>query len=308
MLEDRKGIKMSYLPLKFEPSDIFPKKLISVRPDVHIMLSSGTLSNKIMRKSETTAPVFELSYSRKNTICGEVNSTPIELRRGYSSLGFLGQVTGHSEYDSENQVRLYSIWVGPSAFDNFCEAVCGRNEIGFDSFLDDECYYSNFKSEPKEEYIISRLDSFFEGKSEGLNKLLLESCILELLSINIERLLCRSDCKNQLYKISKTDMERLSYAKEILLNQLASPPTLLELSRMIQMNDCKLKRSFKQCFGKTVYEYVREQRLEKAFALMSQENYNVSETAFAVGYTNVSHFSEAFRKRFGTTPKALRGK
>jgi AraC-like DNA-binding protein len=272
------------------------------------MLSSGTLTHKTMRKSETTAPVFELSYSRKNSIYGEVNSKPIELRSGYSSLGFLGQVTGHSEYDSENEVQLYSIWVSPNAFDNFCEAVCGKSGIGFHSFLNDECYYSNFKSDAREECIVNRLDSLFTNSSDNLNRLLLESCILELLSINIERLLCRSDCKNQLYKISKTDMERLSYAKEILLNQLASPPTLLELSRMIQMNDCKLKRSFKQCFGKTVYEYVREQRLEKAFALMSQENYNVSETAFAVGYTNVSHFSEAFKKRFGTTPKALRRK
>ena len=75
---------------------------------------------------------------------------------------------------------------------------------------------------------------------------------------------------------------------------------------MIQMNDCKLKRSFKQYFGKTVYEYIREQRMEKAFSLLHQEDYNVSQTAFAVGYTNVSHFSEAFKNKFGILPKDLR--
>ena len=298
-------IKMSYLPLKFEPSNIFPKEIISVRPDVHVMLSSGALPDKTKRKSATTAPVFELSYNRKNSIYGEVNSIPVELRPGYSSLGFLGQATGHSEYNNDYEVQLYSIWVSPSAFDNFCEAVCGKSDIGFDSFLKDEYYYCDFKSDAREECIIRKLDSCFEGRTDSLNKLLIESCILELLSINIERLLCKNDSKNQLSQLSKTDMERLSYAREILLNRLISPPTLLELSRMIHMNDCKLKRSFKQCFGKTVYEYIREQRLEKAFSLLHQEGYNVSETAFAVGYTNVSHFSEAFKKKFGITPKVL---
>lgn len=296
---------MSYLPLKFEPSGIFPKELVSVRPDVHIMLSCGTLSDKMNRKSETTAPVFELGYSQKSPVCGEINNIPIELRPGYSSLGFLGQTTSYSEYNSGNEVRLYSIWVSPSAFDSFCEAVSGENNIGFDSFRKSTHYYCNFKTDAREESIIQKLNSCFSG-TDKLNKLMLESHVLELLSINIERLLCRNCSEKKFNSLSKTDMERLLYAREILLNRLTSPPALLELSRMIQMNDCKLKRSFKQYFGKTVYEYVREQRLEKAFSLLQQEDYNVSQTAFAVGYTNVSHFSEAFKNKFGISPRGLR--
>jgi hypothetical protein len=46
---------MSYLPLKFENSNIFPKERISVRPDLHIMLSTGILENNICRKAESTA-------------------------------------------------------------------------------------------------------------------------------------------------------------------------------------------------------------------------------------------------------------
>jgi AraC-like DNA-binding protein len=75
------------------------------------------------------------------------------------------------------------------------------------------------------------------------------------------------------------------------------------------MNDYKLKRTFKIYFGKTVYEYIREQRLEKAFSLLAGGQSNVSQSAFAVGYTNISHFSQAFRERFGISPKNLsRGK
>src|SRR5699024_6474896 len=140
--------------------------------------------------------------------------------------------------------------------------------------------------------------------TDSLNKLLLESHILELMSINIERLACR-DCSKNLNQISKTDMDTLIYAREILLNRLESPPTLLELSRIIHMNDCKLKHSFKQYFRKTVYEFIREQRYDKAFSLLEGGEYNVSQAAFAVGYTNVSHFSKSFKERFGISPRDL---
>lgn len=296
---------MSYLPLKFENSNIFPKERISVRPDLHIMLSTGILENNICRKAESTAPIFELSYTRKNTLHGEVNRTPVELHPGYASLGFLGEAVSHSEYDRGDNIQLYSIWVSPSAFDCFCEAVCGKSNIGFRSFQKEAYYCCNFKSDAREESIINKLDSCFSNGSGSLNRLLLESYILELLSLNIERLLCKDSLDERFCQISKSDIERLVYAREVLLNRLETPPTLLELSRIIQMNDCKLKRLFKVYFGKTVYEFVREQRLEKAFSLLEEGNYNVSQTAYAIGYTNISHFSEAFQKRFGVSPSSL---
>ncbi|MSU01712.1 helix-turn-helix domain-containing protein [Tissierella pigra] len=296
---------MSYLPLKFESSNIFARKIITVRPDVNIMISSGILPDKAERKSGTTSPIFELSYSRKNHIFGEVNNTPVELRPGYSSLGFLGQTNCHSKYDRDEEINLYSIWVSSSAFDHFCESVCGKNNIGFSSFQKGTYYCYDFKSDVREESILKKLDLCFANGSDNLNKLLLESYILELMSINIKRLLCEDCSKNLPNQLSKTDMECLMYAREILLNRLEYPPTLLELSRIIHMNDCKLKRSFKQYFGKTVYEFIREQRFEKAFSLLEGGKHNVSETAFAIGYSNVSHFSKTFKERFGITPRDL---
>ncbi|SET96256.1 transcriptional regulator, AraC family [Lacrimispora sphenoides] len=296
---------MSYLPLKFESSNIFPKEIIAIRPDVHIMVSSGIFSNNTKRQSGTTAPVFELSYTRKNFIYGEVNRVPVELRPGYSSLGFLGEACSQSEYSSGEEVQLYSIWVSPYTFDGSCEAVYGKSNIGFHSFQKDTYSCCGFKSDAREESIINKLDMCFIKEANQINRLLLESYVLELLSINIERLICIDSSREYESQLSRADMDSLAYAREILLNRLESPPTLLELSRIIHMNDCKLKRSFKQYFGKTVYEFIREQRLEKAFALLEQGKHNVSESAFAVGYTNVSHFSEAFQKKFGIPPRLL---
>lgn len=293
---------MSCLPLEFDSSNIFAKEIITIRPGVHLVISSGILPDKIQRNSRATSPVFELSYNRKDCIYGEVNNTSVEHRSGYAALGFLGQATSYSEYDKGKEIQLYSIWVNPSAFDRFCESVCGKRDVGFNTFSKGAYHCRNFKSDPREEGIIKKLDLCFDEQADNLNNLLLESYILELMSMNIERLLCKDCPKNQL---SKTDMDSLDYAREILLNRLESPPSLLELSHIIHMNDCKLKRSFKEYFGKTVYEFIREQRFEKAFSLLEGGNHNVSQTAFAVGYTNVSHFSKTFKHRFGITAKDL---
>ena len=95
------------------------------------------------------------------------------------------------------------------------------------------------------------------------------------------------------------------HADKMCIRDRDCPPTLLELSRLIQMNDFKMKRLFKQYYGKTIYQYVREERLEKAFSLLQDGQHNVSQTAFAVGYTNISHFSEAFHSYFGVFPHML---
>jgi len=296
---------MPYLPLEFKESQIFPKRTIAVRPDVHVMVSSGTLSNKLNRDTGTTAPVFELSYNLKNTLHGEVNRRAVELRSGYASLGFLGEVSCHSEYDRGADVELYSIWISPKVFDDFCEAVSGKHNINFHSFQKSTYSHHDFKSDAQENGILKKLGTCLKENAGPLNKLLLESYVLELLSINIERLLWQDSFDRQTPGLSKSEIEQLIYAREILLTHLDTPPTLLELSHLIHMNDCKLKRTFKQYYGKTVYAFIREQRLQKAFSLIQQQHYNVSQTAFAVGYTNVSHFSEAFRKQFGIAPSTL---
>ena len=96
--------------------------------------------------------------------------------------------------------------------------------------------------------------------------------------------------------------ETMERAREILLTRLENPPTLTELSRIVGTNECTLKRGFKETFGCTVYNFVQENRLEKAYQLITGCGYNVSESAFAVGYSNLSHFSKVFKIKFGISP------
>ena len=291
--------------LKYSQSSIFPIKNISIRPGVNIMLSFGRLESRLKHRTGVSSPIFELTYSRRSCVKGEVNNRLVELKPAYSSLGFIKQASGYSEYHQDEEVHMYSIWVEPDTFNTFCQAVNGRDDLGFHSFQKGPYNTCSFKTDIREEAILNKLDTLFIRPADSLNRLLLESQVLELLSLNLERVLDINSAVSRLGELSKTDIERLMLARDIILNRLESPPSLLELSQLIQMNDCKLKRSFKLHFGKTVYEFIREQRLEKSFALLIDQHLNVSQSAFAVGYTNVSHFSKAFQKKYGVSPGKL---
>jgi AraC-like DNA-binding protein len=62
--------------------------------------------------------------------------------------------------------------------------------------------------------------------------------------------------------------------------------------------------------GQTFTQHVLQLRLEKAAKLLSDDhtqNRKIAEIALEVGFTDLSHFNRAFRRRFGDTPSGFRG-
>lgn len=66
-------------------------------------------------------------------------------------------------------------------------------------------------------------------------------------------------------------------------------------------------REFKKLYNATPNQWLIEQRLEKAHDILMNSNISVTDTAFEVGYENVSHFISAYKKKFKVTPKQSRG-
>ena len=62
-------------------------------------------------------------------------------------------------------------------------------------------------------------------------------------------------------------------------------------------------REFKKLYNTTPNQWLIKQRLEKAHQLLTNTGFNVTETAFEVGYENVSHFIKAYKNKYDQTPK-----
>jgi AraC-like DNA-binding protein len=102
------------------------------------------------------------------------------------------------------------------------------------------------------------------------------------------------------------DTDKILRAKEIITNNIAKPPSLTELSMTIGLNSSKLKKNFKELFGVPVFKFLQEERLKKAYDLLSNTDQGVQEIAWYVGYESLSSFSNAFQKRFGVRPTEVK--
>lgn len=99
------------------------------------------------------------------------------------------------------------------------------------------------------------------------------------------------------------NVERIRQAKKIIIEKMASPPTIKELAVEIGLNEYKLKEGFKNIYGKTVFQFLNDYRLDTARHLLDSGGHKVNDAAYHIGYTNPSHFIAAFKKKFGVTPK-----
>ncbi|UJH66439.1 AraC family transcriptional regulator [Allomuricauda sp. SCSIO 65647] len=106
--------------------------------------------------------------------------------------------------------------------------------------------------------------------------------------------------------IKATEREKLFQAKEILSQNLDTPPSLAELSRQIGLNTFRLKKDFKELFGVPVFKYLQNERMVKAHDLIRSNQATVQEAAWHVGYDSLSSFSNAFTKKFGFRPSEIR--
>jgi AraC-like DNA-binding protein len=96
--------------------------------------------------------------------------------------------------------------------------------------------------------------------------------------------------------------ERVEKAVAVLREKLSEPPTLEELGRAVGCSPFHLSRTFSTATGMTIPQYTRQLRLERAAELLKSGKFNVTEAALEVGYSSLSHFSQAFHETFGCCP------
>jgi len=102
------------------------------------------------------------------------------------------------------------------------------------------------------------------------------------------------------------DLRLVYRAVDILQDEMAEPPGLIELAHRVGTNQARLGRAFQTHLGMSTFEYLREQRLVRAQELLSTTDRQVQQIADAIGFKRAGDFATAFRQRFGMTPREYR--
>jgi AraC-like DNA-binding protein len=148
----------------------------------------------------------------------------------------------------------------------------------------------------------SIVDQVFHNKLSGKAKMMFfRSQMTALLAYFFGELSVMSEAK-----IPVPEKTKLLRAKEILIENLETPPSLSELSKQIGLNTYKLKKNFKELFGVPVFKYLQNERLSRAHELIRHQGFTIQEAAWEVGYDSLSSFSNAFARKFGFRPSEIK--
>ena len=99
------------------------------------------------------------------------------------------------------------------------------------------------------------------------------------------------------------DIKAIYAIKLWLQSHLNEAPDIASLSKQANMSEPKMRKLFKQTFGKGVFEYYQYMRMQEAARLLKEKHLTVSEVGYQLGFTNLSHFSRVFEQHTGMKPK-----
>ncbi|NML20305.1 helix-turn-helix transcriptional regulator [Pseudoflavitalea sp. G-6-1-2] len=103
--------------------------------------------------------------------------------------------------------------------------------------------------------------------------------------------------------------EKIMEAEAILKAHLQKTlPNLNAIAHQVALSESTLKRHFKNVFGKSVYEYYLDKKMQLAKNLLLEKPLTVNEAAVMLGYEKVSNFIDIFKKHHGMSPGSVKKK
>lgn len=145
-----------------------------------------------------------------------------------------------------------------------------------------------------------------EQGDEGAGREFMMSSLMTQCLIHVFRKLCSSPNCTIPWLLALED-ERMARVLDVILAHPEQPHSLESLSQTAYMSRSAFARRFRECFGRTPKEYVRDVRLRRAALLLSKDSrQSVEAVAKQVGFASRSQFSRAFHDFFGQAPADFR--
>ena len=112
--------------------------------------------------------------------------------------------------------------------------------------------------------------------------------------------------KKKKLHLTEQDQENLSAVVDYLDNHYTFSVPIERLCRISFMGQTKLKATFKECFGCTLYDYILQKRIGQAQHLLMGTALSIAEIAQAVGYDRPESFAKQFQRVTGLLPREYR--
>lgn len=161
--------------------------------------------------------------------------------------------------------------------------------ISFPTELDGTFFHSF--EHINQRYTLKSTNILYERSCNTYLTYMLQEALLKILSMN--------------NKSGSLDM-RLESVKLYIEKNIHSNITIDKLSRIAGLSNPYFSKLFKKQYGITLKEYIFQNKMNRAYFLLSQRGYNVKSTAYSLGYSDPFIFSNQFKRHYGYPPSQVK--
>jgi len=286
-------------------------EVVSFQNDISVVFQNFSLHGqgdiRLFSRETVNPPLltFPICFSGVGHI--SYTKSKISLVDGFAYIELPGyEPSLYMELKSNTPIRSFSVCMEPAIFEKLTGKSLNKLAEALD-FLDWRVGERNQPTRLESINFVQKLcayqafDSFMNNPQD---RLFLEAKALELVALQIKQLDHLTE-KIPQKQVVDHHAEKIAYACAILRKEMAKPPDQMKLANRVGLNHNHLIQGFKQILGVCPFEYLRAIRLEKARDLIASRECNVTQAAFNVGYSSLSHFTKTFREKFGINPKAF---
>lgn len=164
----------------------------------------------------------------------------------------------------------------------------------------------------------SRMEDTLEGMETGADAYIVKPFNTEFLKSTIANLLGNrrllrnkfsgrqlQEDKVEKIAIKSNDEVLMSRIMKVVNEHISDPEFSVEkLASEVGLSRVHIHRKLKELTNSSARDFIKNIRLQQAASLLTQnKKLAVSEVAYAIGYTNLSHFSSSFKEKYGVSPK-----
>lgn len=263
--------------------------------DITLILNSFELRKDILFRRNIQKDFVQLSFllNGEKIICLKGNEIFLEGSDSYLAqikpLDGTFKILANCPYQ-EVRIRLTNSFLGNHGF---------TDDYRFNELLSEHSIL------PITDKVMEVLDTIINYNFyEPTAKMYLTAKVFELLALQI------TNYKNGVPTKTKIkgaqNLKRLSTVKKVIVENLQTNYSLSYFSKEIGMNKTHLNREFSRIFGLTINQFSLEQKMNRAKYLLHHTDVPIYEIAEEVGYKNSTHFSAAFKREVGKTPRQFR--
>ncbi|NJR62264.1 MAG: helix-turn-helix domain-containing protein [Cyanobacteria bacterium CRU_2_1] len=146
-----------------------------------------------------------------------------------------------------------------------------------------------------------------ELKQENLGGRLYIESLANVLAVHLLRQYAATKPRLSVYEGGLPERQLLQVL-DYINDHLDQDIKLADLAALLDMSQFHFSHQFKQAIDTTPYQYLLQQRIERAKQLLKQTERSIMDIAFLCGFNSHSHLSKQFRQFTGMTPRSYRAK